>query len=94
MTRYLKVLWHHELPDEPVELFSEIDDEGWEVRKVEVYRDGHLDWADGSRSKGTSMLSETRMPGIEEIAVQPEFSPTVIDTGEFEAVWRQAVVEG
>jgi len=39
MSRYQKVLWHHEHPDEPVAPFSEIDS-GFEVRKVEVCRDG------------------------------------------------------
>jgi hypothetical protein len=35
MPRYQKVLWHYDLPDEPVALYSEIDS-GFEVRKVEV----------------------------------------------------------
>jgi hypothetical protein len=56
MTGYLKVRWHHELPDEPVWLFSELDDERYEVRKVEVYRNGTRTYADAERRSGTSML--------------------------------------
>ena len=53
MSRYQKVLWHHDLPDEPVEIYSEIDS-GYEAREVEVYRDGRHDYADRSRSTGTT----------------------------------------
>jgi hypothetical protein len=37
--RYQKVLWHHDLPDEPVVLYAEISS-GREVRKVEIFREG------------------------------------------------------
>jgi hypothetical protein len=55
MPRYQSVLWHHDHPDEPMVLYSEID-VGFEVRKVEVYRDGRHDYAGRSRSTGTTML--------------------------------------
>lgn len=43
---YLRVEWVHDIPNEPVILFSELDDEMWELRKVEVYRDGTAGYAD------------------------------------------------
>ncbi|MGW0671530.1 DUF6881 domain-containing protein [Streptomyces sp. NPDC002746] len=89
--RYLKVFWHHDLPDEPVELYSELDDAGYEIRKVEIYRDGHRDFADGEASSGATMLGEIPIPSLEEIAEQEEFSPAFIEFAEFENVWRQAV---
>ncbi len=89
MPRYQKVLWHHDLPDEPVALYSEIDS-GFEVRKVEVYRDGRHDYADKSRSTGTTMLGEKMMPGVDEINQDPEFSATVIMAEEFERLWQRA----
>jgi hypothetical protein len=64
--RYQKVLWHHELADEPVVLYSEID-AGFEVRKVEVYRDGRLDYADGSASTGTTGLGQVLTPAVGEL---------------------------
>lgn len=88
--RYLRVTWHHELPDEPVELYSEIDESGWEVRKVEVHRNGRRDYAGPEQATGTTMLSETRFPSIEEIAAQEEFTPHAITGDEFERVWQQA----
>ena len=89
MTRYQKVLWHHDFPDEPVELYSEID-AGYEIRKVEVYRDGKYDYADHSRSTGTTMLGEDIVPGTDEINEDPEFTATAIDAEEFRQVWKRA----
>lgn len=89
MARYMKVKWIHEQPSEPIWLYSEIV-AGREVRKIEVFADGHADYADTGSSSGTTMLSETLMPTIEEIAVDEQFQPTEIDAVEFEEVWRQA----
>jgi hypothetical protein len=93
MARYQKVHWAHEPPDEPVLLYSEITDEGVETRKVEQYRNGHLDYADSARSTGTTFLSEKTMPSLEDIARQGEFRPEAILKEEFEEVWRRATGE-
>lgn len=89
MPRYQKVLWHHDHPDEPVVLYSEID-AGFEVRKVEVCRDGRHDYADRSRSTGTAVLGEKVVPAVDEINEDPEFSAAAITAEEFEQVWRRA----
>ncbi|MDW4910815.1 hypothetical protein RB628_37240 [Streptomyces sp. ADMS] len=88
--KYLKVVWHHDFPGEPVTLFSEIDEERYEVRKVEVYRDGRHEFASEVTSTGATMLGEIETPSIEELAEQEEFTPTEIDHQEFETVWRRA----
>ncbi|MGW5052581.1 DUF6881 domain-containing protein [Actinokineospora sp. NPDC004072] len=62
---YLKVLWHHDYPDEPVATWSEIDDERWEVRKVEQYPDGSFGWVDGVEEKEGIALAEVPMPELE-----------------------------
>ena len=74
-------------------LYSEID-AGFEVRKVEVYRDGRHDYADGSRSAGTTLLGEKMMPGVDEINADVEFSAEEISAEAFEQVWRRAVWGG
>jgi hypothetical protein len=89
MVRYMKVTWHHDFPDEPIYLFSEIQS-GREVRKVEVYADDHMDFAGEESCSGSTILSETLMPTIEEIAADPQFTPTPITREEFEATWRAA----
>ncbi|MFG1906098.1 DUF6881 domain-containing protein [Kribbella sp. NPDC048928] len=89
MKIYVRVAWRHEFDNEPVTLLSEIIN-GEEVRKVEIFRDGHADFADSSRATGSTQLSEALMPSIEEIAEQEEFMPEEIDADTFEAAWQAA----
>jgi len=90
MPEYLKVVWHHSLPHEPTNLYSEVVGDR-EVRKVEVYADGRATIASESIETGDTRLSETPMPSLAEIARDPQFTPTRITGKEFEAVWLRAV---
>jgi hypothetical protein len=91
MTTYLHVTWHQDFDNEPVELYSEQDDEGWQTRKVDIYRDGRMDYADERTSTGTTFLAEIPVGPIEEIAADPQFSPRWISSDEFERQWTAAV---
>ena len=42
---HLKVKWIHSYPDEPVIIYSELDHELWELRKVEVLPGGRMGYA-------------------------------------------------
>lgn len=90
MVWHLRVQWHHSFPEEPVELYSEVDDEGYETRKVQVFRDGRAERADADTETATTGLSEVPIGSIEEIGSQDEFSPSVISVAEFEHMWSQA----
>src|SRR5262249_32664364 len=85
--RYLRVEWLHPDPDEPVTLYSEIDDEGWEVRKVEVFADGRLGFASATGATTATVLGEKPVPSVEEIAADPQFRAARITRKEFERVW-------
>lgn len=87
---YIRVQWHHDFGDEPVILYSEIDNNRYETRKVEHYRDGSADYADSAIRTGATLLGELPMPPIEDIAEQPEFTPVGITASEFERVWVNA----
>ncbi len=93
MTTYQKVVWRHDNPAYPVELYSEVDDAGWESRKVELYADGRADYADHERATGKTMLGEVPMESLEEISAQPEFEATSITPEEFELVWDRTVAQ-
>jgi hypothetical protein len=84
MVWYLKVLWHHDFPDEPVHILSEIYEDQYEARKVEVFRDGRLGWADESRWSPSTMLGEVPVLPLEEINEQAEFTATIISEEDFE----------
>ncbi|WP_367125679.1 DUF6881 domain-containing protein [Streptomyces phytohabitans] len=88
--QYWQVLWHHDFPDEPVVLFSEIDDRGYETRKVERFRDGRLGWADETVAAGGTMLGEVPVGSIVDVDAQAEFTAVVIPEARFDAAWRRA----
>jgi hypothetical protein len=92
--RYLKVRWTHSHPNEPVTLYSEIDEAGWEVRKVEVFRHGEYGYSSASGSIGSTRLSLEPLPSLSKIAAQPQFEPSEIAPEEFEEVWSKAKAYG
>ena len=79
----------HSPSDDPVDLYSELDGERNEVRKVDVYLDGRTELADELRELGT-LLSELPIPALADIAQDPQFLPRVITKEEFEKIWREA----
>ena len=92
MTRYLKAYWHHANPDDPVVYLSEIE-QGLEVRKVQKYADGSVEWAGPDGQTGDTGLSEGLMPFPSEIDAQDEFTTAPIDAREFETEWLAALAE-
>lgn len=87
---YIEVKWIHSLSSEPVVMYSEVDQDRWEVRKVEIYADGRMGFASSTESKGGSALSEEALPSIAQIAEDPQFEPTEITRVDFERVWSKA----
>ena len=90
MKTFIQVTWHHDLVGEPVEIISEIDS-GIERRKIEVYRDGKVGFADSIREVRGSILSEGIMPTLEETNAQDEFTGKYITESEFEELWSRYV---
>jgi hypothetical protein len=88
---YISVTWHHSHSDEPVELVSELDSERYEVRKVEIYRDGRKDFANSSSRSGNTALGYEPIPPLNEIAADDQFTPRMITKEEFEVVWLEAI---
>ena len=88
--KYVKVRWVHGHSGQPVMLYSELDDDMWEIRKVEVYANGHADFADNEVQSGTTMLGVVPIPPLDQIAADPEFEPMAISAAEFEILWERA----
>ena len=87
--QYIKTHWIHEHPDEPVWIYSELDAERWELRKLEVFPDGSLGHADVEGSNGRSWLGEMPVPPFDEVDVPGELETVEIDAAEFEALWAR-----
>jgi hypothetical protein len=87
--KYIRVTWKHSNPSYPVILVSELDDAHWEIRKVEIYSDGHCGFADQSESSGDTQLSPEPIPSFEEINSDPDFHLVEIGRDEFEELWSR-----
>jgi len=85
--KYIMVKWIQKAPNEPVLLYSELDDHMSELRKIEVYTDGHADFADREKRSGNTKLGIEPFPPLEEITADPEFEPQLISAEEFETLW-------
>jgi hypothetical protein len=90
---YLKVKWKHSNPEEPIWLYSELDDSRWEVRKIEIFPDGHYGFASATEASTDTGLGEVPVPPIGEIAAIPEFEPEAISKEEFEKVWSRRTID-
>ena len=88
--RYLRVTWSHAPTDEPVALLSELDDKNFEMRKVEIFADGHYSFADGEENSPSTILADLPLPPFKEIASDPQFLPEWISRADFESVWNKA----
>ena len=87
---YVKVKWLHEVEDTPILLYSELDHNRYEVRKVEAYSDGRLDYADQESNSGHTKLGIEPIPSIDDIAKDPQFIPENITKKDFDEVWTLA----
>ena len=86
---YIKVEWVHDFANEPVELYSELDDNRWEIRKVEIFRNGTGSYAWKGGASGSSQLSITPIPALQEIRRDPQFRPAEISKESFEDIWKK-----
>jgi hypothetical protein len=88
--RYVKTSWRHDFDDEPVLIYSELDEDSYETRKVEVFRDGRSEWSDENHQTDNIGLSEIPFPSATEISALSEFDVEEIASKEFEQVWEGA----
>ena len=88
--RHIRVTWRHGHADEPVELFSELDADSREVRKVERFGDGSWGWADANGSSSSTSLGIEPVPPLAEININPEFSGWETSPAKFADFWQLA----
>jgi len=88
---YIKILWKEADEGLPSLYYSELDDNRWELRKVEVYRDGLATYADKDISTGSTMLGLIPFPPISELGARPELDVEEISKEEFDEAWSKVV---
>ncbi len=73
---------------DPILFYSEIDENGYEVRKLEIFPDRNFGYADRERKLGdkSTELGDQIVPEIEEINKSPSFHAIEISKEDFENV--------
>jgi len=88
---HICIRWIHDSPDEPVWLFSELDDKGIEKRKVSFWGNGsHARAAEGIEVGDAALVREP-FPNLSVLAKDPQFKVHEISPAAFELVWRRVI---
>ena len=86
--KYVKIEWIHSVSDAPVTIYSELNDKLWDQRKVEVFRDGSIGYADQNEEAGGTILGLEPWPDLDVLGNEPEFQISYITQSEFETRWN------
>jgi hypothetical protein len=90
--KYIVFEWKQRDPNFPILIYSELNEEGYETRKVQFFPDGRVGYADLERvDNGDTGLSEQPIKGIEEFQDDPELEAKEISKEEFERIWCEYV---
>jgi hypothetical protein len=92
--RYIDVKWIHKNAHDPIRLVSELDHEGYEVRKLEFFTNGTVGVAGASIVTNDTRLGEAPVPDLEEINTDPQFYGVAMEQREFEELWRRYARNG
>ncbi len=84
---YIDVIWKHSHKDEPIRLISELGTDRFELRKLQFFRDGTVEFADVNRETPRTGLGLVAIPSLDEINADDEFEATILSETEFEAMW-------
>ena len=88
---YICVRWLHSSPDDPADLWSELDADREEVRKVEIWSGGRVGYATSAEEVGGTRLGELPVPPLTEINLDPQFQAEAITQADFETCWIDAI---
>ena len=92
--RYVHINWIHDFKAEPIHIYSEVGDDDYEIRKVEVFPDGKLGFASDALTQHGTELGDQPFPVLEEINGKDEWEEMIgqqIDQSTFEAMWQAAI---
>ncbi|PHM50127.1 DUF6881 domain-containing protein [Xenorhabdus sp. KK7.4] len=84
---YIKVYWKHNDDDYPFEIYSELDEDRYEIRKIEIFLNGKVSYAQEDKTTGSTILGEVPVPEVNEINEDTEFEAFNITKEEFNSLW-------
>ncbi|EHQ30463.1 DUF6881 domain-containing protein [Mucilaginibacter paludis] len=89
--KYIKVQWIHNFEDEPDWWYHEIGEDGFETRKLMIYKNGTVEIVSKNMQTGDIELSDQEFLSVEEINQNPEFVGGEISAEEFQSIWNNYV---
>ncbi len=90
---YERLEWIHDFEDEPCVIYSELDDERYETRKIEVYKDGRMVKVSEKQPEcGSTGLAVQPIPSIEETnpITEEKSRAEEISVAEFADLWKSS----
>ena len=91
--RYLLAEWTHQEEDEPYLIYSEMDEERRETRRVEFYRNGSTFSYGGERGNEGALRREPFPEDLRDLRPETgegDYTAREISPGLFYAIWNQA----
>jgi hypothetical protein len=85
--KYLHIKWHKAAGGDPLHLYSELDDQRYERRKVEIFGDGRRGFADASEEAGGTALGTLPVPMLDELAGDADYEARAISQDDFQRIW-------
>lgn len=88
--KYIKVIWRHLSEVDPYAIYSEIDDNDEETRKIEFLKNGKLlGFACENFVWGDAILADQKMPTLNDINEDDAFDGIELTKNEFELLWNK-----
>lgn len=89
--KYILLKWFHNLENEPYIIYSEIDNQRYEVRKIEIYKNGITRKCDEKMVNSQIELGDVAFPeNLDDINQDKEFYAQYISKEEFESIWNKS----
>jgi hypothetical protein len=86
--KYIDVKWKNKDINYPIRLVSEIGLDGFEIRKLEFFENGSVQFASSNSYSSNTRLGEKTIPDILDINNEKEFDAIEITKVEFENLWK------
>lgn len=89
--KYIKLEWFHDIETEPNIIYSEINNQQYEVRKVEVYKGGAFIKCSEEMVDSQIELADIPFPlNLDEINEDKQFLAKYISKEDFEKIWNKS----
>ncbi|WP_027708951.1 DUF6881 domain-containing protein [Zooshikella ganghwensis] len=88
---YIKVRWLHSNKDYPYLIYSELSEDRYETRKVEVFLNNEYGYASEQKNTAKTELGLAPVPSLQELEGNPEFEVESLTKEQFEDIWITAI---